>query len=277
MLHVICFTSFYSVFHGTALPAYKSKLCQLFLVKLNAGWRFICRPSFMKLVTFRLLKDIPLKVLLVSVLFLLSIWLFGMIADEVIFEKENVFDNRAFAFFHSYTTPGLVHLAVFLSFFGSHLFFIPAYLLLCAYFFFFRKQRRLALDILIIGITSTLLMFVLKEIFHRHRPDFPIIKTVNNYSFPSGHSLCSFVFCSILIYITWKSKIALGLKWSLSLFLLLFSISIGISRIILRYHFASDVLAGFSMGFAWVLFSLWILNKIGNRRKNIEQGTRTIE
>ncbi|MER3470732.1 MAG: hypothetical protein C4330_05215 [Chitinophagaceae bacterium] len=49
--------------------------------------------------------------------------------------------------------------------------------------------------------------------------------------------------------------------------LLFFSISIGISRIVLRYHYASDVLAGFALGYAWVLFSLWLLNKILKAQK----------
>ena len=230
----------------------------------------------MKLLTFAWVKDIPLKILLVSVLFLVSVLLFGFLVDEVIFEKESLFDNRVFDFFHGYTTPALVHLAVFLSFFGSHLFFIPAYLLLCAYYFFFGKKKRLAIDILIIGITSTLLMFFLKDIFHRHRPDLPLIKTLNNYSFPSGHSLCSFVFFSILVYITWLSKINRTWKWVLSVFFLLFSICIGLSRIVLRYHFASDVLAGFSLGFAWVLFSLWALNKISNRRHQDPAAIQTV-
>jgi undecaprenyl-diphosphatase len=220
----------------------------------------------MNSVTKRLVKDIPLKLLMVSGLFLLAVFLFAFIAHEVIFEKDSVFDNKAFQFFHSYTTPGLIQLAVIFSFFGSHLFFIPAYILLCTYFFL-RKKKRLAIDILIIGITSTLLMFFLKDLFHRQRPDLPLIKTLHNYSFPSGHALCSFVFCSILVYITWLSKLSKGPKTALSIFFILFSIAIGLSRIVLRYHFASDVLAGFSLGFAWVLFSLWTLNKFSKRAR----------
>jgi undecaprenyl-diphosphatase len=39
-------------------------------------------------------------------------------------------------------------------------------------------------------------------------------------------------------------------------------LAIGLSRIYLRVHYASDVLAGFSVGLVWLLLSLWILARI---------------
>ncbi|HEX2607298.1 MAG TPA: phosphatase PAP2 family protein [Flavisolibacter sp.] len=101
----------------------------------------------------------------------------------------------------------------------------------------------------------------LKNIFRRHRPEFPLFKELSSYSFPSGHALSSFVFCSVLIWLTWQTHWKPGWKWVLTILLVAFSISIGISRIVLRYHYASDVVAGFSLGFAWVLLSLWVQQK----------------
>lgn len=37
---------------------------------------------------------------------------------------------------------------------------------------------------------------------------------------------------------------------------------IGFSRIYLRVHYASDVLAGFAIGFLWLVFSIWALNRM---------------
>jgi membrane-associated phospholipid phosphatase len=116
--------------------------------------------------------------------------------------------------------------------------------------------------VLVIGVSSTGLMFLLKSIFKRKRPDLPLFKELTNYSFPSGHALSSFIFCSILIWLTWKTGWGKGWKWLVSALLLLFSLSIGVSRIVLRYHYASDVLAGFCMGFAWALLSFLILKKL---------------
>jgi undecaprenyl-diphosphatase len=245
---------------------YKSKLCQFRAYAPADGWLCVCKDCFMKSVTKKLLKDVPLKLLVVSLLFIAAVFVFGFLADEVVLEKEDLFDSRVFNFFQAFTTPGLISAASFFSFFGSSTFFLPAYVLLCGYFLW-RKKKRLSLDILLVGISSTLLMFGLKNFFKRQRPNFPILQTLHNYSFPSGHALCSFVFCSIVVYVIWLSKFQKTYKWILSILLLAFAVAIGISRIILRYHYASDVIAGFSLGFAWVLFSLWLLNKISKRKK----------
>jgi len=66
----------------------------------------------------------------------------------------------------------------------------------------------------------------------------------------------------------WKKNMKTAWKWIISILLILFSIFIGISRIVLRYHYASDVLAGFCIGYSWVILSLWLLNKIHVRAKH---------
>jgi len=113
-------------------------------------------------------------------------------------------------------------------------------------------------------------MLGLKQFFHRHRPDLPLVKTLTNFSFPSGHALCSFIFCSVLIYLVDKGNLSLRWKWIFSVLLILLSIIIGISRIVLRYHYATDVLAGFCVGFAWVIFSLWLERKLTPRRVELQ-------
>jgi undecaprenyl-diphosphatase len=64
------------------------------------------------------------------------------------------------------------------------------------------------------------------------------------------------------VYVLWKEDIKPVWKWIFSILLILFSVAIGISRVVLRYHFASDIIAGFCIGFSWVIFTLWLLNKI---------------
>lgn len=211
-------------------------------------------------------KEFSLKLLVIPVLFFSSLLLFGFLAHEVFFENENLFDTEAFHFFKSYTTPEVVQVMKYLSFFGSPMFFLPAYSCLVLYFLWKRK-RRYAMDIAIVGTSSTALMFGLKNVFHRQRPEFPLLARLTNYSFPSGHALCSFIFCSVMIYIIWNTNWKLSVKWLLSLFFFLFALSIGISRIVLRYHYASDVLAGFCLGFAWALFCMWLLKRIGGGKR----------
>jgi len=214
---------------------------------------------------------ISVKFLLVSLLFVAALLLFGFIADEIVLEKEDLFDTHVFDFFAQFRSPAYLQAARTLTFFGSSTFFLPAYSLLVLYFLMKRKHAY-ALDIALVGSSSMLLLTVLKNSFRRQRPDHPIFAALTNYSFPSGHALSSFIFCSVLIYIVWNGRLKQGWKWLLSVLFFLFAICIGISRIVLRYHYASDVVAGFCLGFAWALLSLWLLKKIrGNRNQTQPQ------
>jgi undecaprenyl-diphosphatase len=209
--------------------------------------------------------SISVKLILVLLLFAAALFLFGFIADEIVLEKQDLFDTKVFLFFKQFATPAFVSVARVVTFFGSSQFFFPAYSLLVLYFLLKRK-RAYAVDIAVVGISSTALLHVLKNIFRRQRPDHPVFSALTNYSFPSGHALSSFIFCSVLIYIVWNGTWTSVWKWIVSVLLFLFALCIGISRIVLRYHYASDVLAGFCLGFAWALLSLWLLKKIRRRR-----------
>jgi undecaprenyl-diphosphatase len=217
----------------------------------------------------KILEIISLEVLLVSVLFIVSVFAFAFLAKGVAEGREQKFDNGVFSFFDQFSTPGVISVMRVVSFFGSIQFLIPAYIMIIGYFVM-RKKYVNAIDIAIIGVTSSALMFALKAIFHRQRPDLPIIKGIYTYSFPSGHALSSFIFCSILVFIIQNGVWRKLYKWMLSILLLVCSITIGISRIILRAHYPTDVIASFCLGIVWVIVSLWLLKKI-NRQYMIRE------
>jgi len=214
----------------------------------------------------KIIKEVTVKTLLVSFLFFIAIFVFAFLAHEVVGEKEDMFDTKVFHFLKAHTTPPLVKLMNGLSFFGNHFFLIPAYILMVTVLFL-KHRRSDAINIIVIVLSSTALLFGLKTIYGRHRPEIPLLRELHDYSFPSGHALSSFIFCSILIYLIWKSDLHPALKYLLAALLVIFSLSIGVSRIVLRYHFASDVLAGFALGFAWVIFSFWALQKLSKRSR----------
>jgi undecaprenyl-diphosphatase len=207
------------------------------------------------------IKSVSLLAIIVGALFLVSIGLFAMITHEIVFEKEKEFDHEAFELFKEWSTPATIKISRILAYMGSPYFFIPSYFIIIGWLLFIKRKVD-ALHVFIIAITSTLLLHSLKAIFGRQRPELPLFEELTNYSFPSGHALSSFIFSAVLIGLIWKGGWRLRWKLSLSILLLTWSLSVGISRIILRYHFASDVLAGFLMGFAWVMFSFYIQRKI---------------
>ncbi|MHA4809998.1 phosphatase PAP2 family protein [Flavitalea flava] len=209
-------------------------------------------------------KKISLKVLVLSLLFLLSLGAFAIIAHEAVYEHEDAFDESVSAFISNHSNPALIDTMRAITFFGSSGFLIPAYVLLVGYFLFKRKYPYVV-NISIIALSSFGLMVGLKSIFHRQRPQLPVIKGITSYSFPSGHSLSSFIFCSILGYLIWNSTIRPVWRWVLIFLLSLFTLMIGLSRIVLNVHFATDVIGGLCMGVTWVILSFWVLKKFSRK------------
>ncbi|MEO7119846.1 MAG: phosphatase PAP2 family protein [Ginsengibacter sp.] len=206
-------------------------------------------------------KWITVRFILAIILFLITLSVFVGIADEIVLEHENSFDQTISTYIQSFTSPAMTKAMIRITFFGSSTFLFPAYVVLIL-FYLVRKKRTLALDITMVGLSSTGILFLFKDIFKRHRPLDPLISHVTGFSFPSGHSFSSFTFFGFLVYIAWHSDIKKSWKIIISALLVLFATTIAFSRVYLRVHFPSDVVAGFCLSVAWLLLSLAILHQI---------------
>jgi membrane-associated phospholipid phosphatase len=118
-----------------------------------------------------------------------------------------------------------------------------------------------------------LVTFALKALFERPRPAFQDESlSLSTFSFPSGHASASVaVYGAFAIIVlrdvrTWRGRaLVLG---SLAVLLAL----IGFSRIYLGAHFFSDVLAGYSLGTAWLMICVLALTVHEHRSR--EGGSR---
>lgn len=214
----------------------------------------------MKEKTTRVLRQISLKTILIAALIMVAIFIFGLVVDEIILEKEDIFDSRVISLVAPYRTVTMITVMRFFTFFGSSLFLLPAYLALVIYYST-KHNKAYAINIALMGVASSAVVYGLKLLFHRQRPNLGLVKQLKTYSFPSGHAVSSFIFCSILIYLVWQGNARPALKWASSFLLLFFTFTIGMSRIVLGVHYPSDVLAGFCLGLIWVLATAWFLKK----------------
>lgn len=185
-----------------------------------------------------------------------------MITRRVFYLRNEEMDEKVFHFLEPYINDTNTAVMNFITFFGKHEFLIPANLCLIAYFLFLKKHRWYSIKIPAIAISSLLLMFVLKRIFARQRPDEQLLEAATNFSFPSGHALMAVTFYGLIAYIMWHNVKNKAVKWALISLIVLWIIIIGISRLYLRRHFYSDVIAGFSIGFLWLVLSLKLIGKI---------------
>ena len=196
-----------------------------------------------------------------------AIVLLSITANEVIFEKDDLFDRQVFNFIASYESPATIQFAKFVTFFGSGYFLVPAFLVISYYLVKVKKIQEFII-VTIIAAVSLISGWLLKEIFHRVRPLSPLISGSGGYSFPSGHSLGSFTFSGVLIYLILRTSIPLYLKWIFSSLLVLFALLVALSRIYLRVHFASDVFGSLLVAIIWLCLTFILFEFI----KKVNQG-----
>jgi undecaprenyl-diphosphatase len=146
---------------------------------------------------------------------------------------------------------------------GSILVLLPAGVSVIA---LFRRALHFSDMCLIIGalLGASLLAHLLKIIFARPRPTVVSEMLVNmppDFSFPSAHTAqaASFFIALGLVagrYLPDKTGAAV---W---LFCVLLILVVGLSRIYLKVHYISDVIAGALLGVVWVFMLNWLINAL---------------
>ena len=212
--------------------------------------------------TFAGFTLLSVELIILLAIFAGAIVLFIVIAEMVFGNNKSDFDLHAFKFLSGFVSDVNTNVMLFFTFLGTHIFLIPANLILVSYFLFIKKHRWYSIKIPVVAISSLALMFSLKYLFRRNRPLTPLLEHAKGYSFPSGHALMSFTFYGLLIYLTWINVKNKWLKWLSITALALLIFIIGLSRVYLRVHYASDVIAGYCLGCIWLLLSVWVLGKI---------------
>jgi membrane-associated phospholipid phosphatase len=95
------------------------------------------------------------------------------------------------------------------------------------------------------------LNMLLKLVFARIRPVHDGVVAAEGFSFPSGHSSGAVVTYGMLAYLAMR---LLPARWHVpaAMALAALAATVGASRMFLRVHYPSDVLAGFALGAVWV-------------------------
>lgn len=123
------------------------------------------------------------------------------------------------------------------------------------------KNKKIPLFIMINLSSSYLLNNILKLIFRRDRPSMYNIITEKGYSFPSGHSMVSFAYYGLLIYLIFKYIDNKVLKYILISILTTIILLVGISRIYLGVHYTTDVLGGYIFGLLYLIIFINYIEK----------------
>jgi undecaprenyl-diphosphatase len=202
------------------------------------------------------------ELFLVLALFILSIIVFLFLASKIRGGGELKFDKAAFDFMDSLSSPAVTDFMIFMSFLGDAPFITGAAIVLIIYFLFIKKHRWYSVKVPVIAVGSISLNLITKFFFHRERPIIPHLVEASGLSFPSGHSMVSASFYGLLIYLSWHNIQDRALHYFITGLLILTIFLIGCSRVYLHVHYATDVAAGFSAGFLWVILGVYGLRRL---------------
>ena len=164
----------------------------------------------------------------------------------------NPIDHGAREFVQRIASPGLTTAMRLITFFGEGLVLAVAVTLL-AILFLLAERKHAALLLAVAMAGAGLLDNLLKHLFHRPRPA-PFFGTPlpGSYSFPSGHALTSCCFFVVMAVLLAEREQRHHVRIAIWLGAAMLAAAIGLSRIYLGVHYATDVIAGYTFALIWL-------------------------
>ncbi|WP_400191834.1 phosphatase PAP2 family protein [Hymenobacter sp. B81] len=190
-----------------------------------------------------------------------GIVIFLALGRQVLGDGQVGFDEAAFSWSHAFLGEDNRGWVDFMTFLASRNFIVVAALTVIGYFLVIRRHRWYSLKVPVVALGSITLNLLLKSFYNRPRPALPLT-SASGLSFPSGHAMISASFYGLLIYLVWQHVENRSLRWLLTVLLTTLILLIGLTRVYLRVHYASDVLAGLAAGLLWLLIALPLLRRL---------------
>jgi undecaprenyl-diphosphatase len=221
--------------------------------------------------TIRTLATRQGRTLLAVLVIVLGVWGLISLTDTVREGHTQKFDMRVILWFvHHPGPPWLSDMARDITALGGVAVLTLMTLAVVGYLLISQK-RGAALLVLLAVIGGLLIGSLLKHLIDRDRPPREFQTTyVFTRSFPSGHSMLSAV-----TYLTLGALLAQVmhgrlLKLYFIVLALILTFLVGLSRVYLRVHWPTDVLAGWTAGLAWAILCLLVARKL--QRKGAVEG-----
>ena len=179
-----------------------------------------------------------------------SFLVFTKIAKNVLNNNYFNLDVSISTFVYQFRSPLLTKIMEFFSFLGKDAWIFasaPIILLLTV-----RKHKKEAFLFSLVVFMGFVIDMLIKWFVARPRPILSPLVVESFYSFPSGHSMDSFVFYSLIAFFIFRFTRNKKISITVSAVSLLIVGLISISRVYLGVHYPTDVVAGMIGGFWWV-------------------------
>lgn len=182
---------------------------------------------------------------LIAVVSALAIAVFADVGEDVAEHSTTSFDNAVRAWVLAHQNPIVYKIALTITWIGD-----PIVMIIIAVaagiWFYQRKGRSKAGVVIAAPAVGGLLSSGVKLGYGRTRPAGALLLKMNTYSFPSGHATTSAAVAVTLCYvlareriISWRTAILVGGSVPLL---------VGLTRVYLDVHWATDVIGGWTVG-----------------------------
>jgi undecaprenyl-diphosphatase len=136
---------------------------------------------------------------------------------------------------------------------------IPLILISSLLLWHYRRRWALALPLVMVGTGG--LQLLSKWAIDRPRPNLVA------WGFPSGHVLSLVVFFGLVAYLLSSSQLGRTWRWVGSGISFGVLLAVAFSRLYLDVHWLSDVFGGFTLGLAYLLAIIWLVELASHRRQ----------
>lgn len=138
-----------------------------------------------------------------------------------------------------------------------------------AILFIFQKKLRATCFLLInVGVFGYVFANLFKYLIHRPRPHIVHLVQASGFSFPSGHTMNAVLLYGSLIILANYYLANDGLRFAVNSFLGVIIVALPLSRIYLGVHYPSDVVAGYCLGYAMLVFSNFFIFKFNQLKRS---------
>jgi undecaprenyl-diphosphatase len=197
-----------------------------------------------------------------AILAIAGTWAFAELAAHVQRGTTQAFDDTVMRWMGAHQVPWLTTVMVQLTALGTAVV-VMMVVLVAALFLWLTKHKHSAALLLATTSVGIILNGMLKDVFHRSRPQiFPWGTSAFTSSFPSGHAMSAAVVYGTVAYLAarlQRTHLARTITIGVALVLV---VLISVSRVYLGVHYPSDTLAGVTIGLAWAAFCMATLEAI---------------
>jgi len=204
----------------------------------SEGWRY-------RLETRPLLADHPIALRVTLLLWILGGVLFLALQLPALRSAIQAVDDGAYQLVVNLEFSPAVGMAVALDFLGSSWVTFPIMITVGAYLVWRKRWEGFMYWVLSMAL-SQMMIGPIKALYARPRPPLPLVETTG-YSFPSGHAVAGAAIAISLVVVLVPAG---PRRRNLEMIAGAFAVAMGLSRVYLRAHWLSDVVAGVALGAA---------------------------